>query len=378
MVFPVLDGLTLDFLNQHDDNNDDTTSKSDFGQERLWGAVSWAIANLIIGPSLDRWGFISLYLYAILSTAYVIVTIVVFTSSQQARQKRRGYTSVVALDTVATTAEDPDEYEDKDQLPIPGGLKRQKSHFVEDSDESTTQQINDNLPFRKLLRLVFATSFGSAFMLAIFCSSIGTAVVESLIFLYFEVLGSSFTLCALTVLLTVVFEIPIFHVAPKLLKTYGSTKMLLMACVCYMTRVVGYSMVPKGQPWWVLLFEPLHGITYACASLSSVDFVAQLVPEGYEASGQGMLSSFRGCGSVIGLLIGGYGEELLGPRIMYRVLAAIVTFGFGVLLVASFKESTVLESLTESNEGKESNLETTGEDEQSTVELVGTLSEDGL
>lgn len=175
-------------------------------------------------------------------------------------------------------------------------------------------------------------------MTAVFTLSIGAAVVESLIFLYFEVLGSTYTLCSLTVLLTVVFEIPIFRIAPQLLQRFGTTNLLLLACFCYMTRVVGYSLVPKGAPVWVLLFEPLHGVTYACLSLSSTQFVAELVPAGYEASGQGILSAFKGGGSIIGLLVGGIGEDIIGPRRMYRVLAAIVSVGFTLLSCAVIRE----------------------------------------
>jgi len=111
----------------------------------------------------------------------------------------------------------------------------------------------------------------------------GMAVVESLIFLYFNVLGSSFSLCAGTVVLTVIFEIPIFQVAPALLSKFGSTKLLLLACLCYSTRVVGYSLVPTGSPWFVLLLEPLHGVTYGCATVSAANFVAKIMPEGYDA-----------------------------------------------------------------------------------------------
>ena len=392
IVFPVLDGLTLDFLNNqlnHDSSEEggDNEKKSEnFGQERLWGAVSWAIANLIIGPSLDQWGFLILYAYGIVSTVLVAATIVIYTTSQQ-QQQQKEYTSVprdVAPDTTMKENNSHDtvcclidngSIDQKDPLP-PHGLIRQKSHVLEKDSKLDTQQIKNDesgLAFRKLIQLVFATSIGAAFMLALFCLSIGAAVVESLIFLYFEVLGSTYTLCAVTVLLTVMFEIPIFHVAPKLLKTYGSTNMLLMACFCYMTRVLGYSIVPKGHPWWVLLFEPLHGVTYACASLSSVDFVAQFVPKGYEASGQGMLYSLRGFGSVVGLLFGGYFEDLIGPRIMYRVLATNVAIGFGFLLLASFKEPFPKPSADNCNSLQvDLDLGIEREDKQASVELVDT------
>lgn len=352
IVFPVLDGLTLDYLEHHGNG------KTDFGKERLYGAIWWAITNLIMGPSLDRLGFSILYIYAIVSTLAVVWTVALFTASQERQHQ-------VSTTDARNEKEALNEEQEEDKfLPQPT-LQRQKSHMVETKHTNT-------LPLKRLLGVIFCTTFGFAFMLAIFCLSIGTAVVESLVFLYFEDLGSSFTLCALTVLLTVLFEIPIFQIAPDLLKKYGSTKLLLLACLCYVSRVVGYSFVPKGQPGWVLVFEPLHGITYACASLSSVEFVSQLMPEGYDASGQGLLFALRGCGSLIGCIAGGVGEDYIGARTMYRLLAGIVFAGFTVLTLSSLKEefTSKVASVDESLKIEETDGSNLNESDSSTLELV--------
>lgn len=71
--------------------------------------------------------------------------------------------------------------------------------------------------------------------------------------------------------------------------------------------------------------------TRACigfATTSSVAFADELLPRGFEASGQGFLSTIKCFGQFTGLLIGGY----LDGRVLYRVLAAIV--GVGSLLLA--------------------------------------------
>lgn len=323
LVFPVLDGLTLDFL-----ANQKGTDKADFGKERLHGAIWWAIANMVIGPSLDVLGFYVLYIYALVSSLAVLFTIVIYTKSQQQQEPK----------SAAVECQNTESIDSNPQEEHPPSMNRQKSHLVETVTPTS-------LPPQKLLNIVFATSLGVAFMLAVFCLSIGTAVVESLVFLYFEVLGSSFTLCSVSVLLTVLFEIPIFHIAPNLLQKYGTTKLLLTACFCYITRVIGYTLVSAGQPWWVLLFEPLHGVTYACASLSAVEFVSQLVPKGYDASGQGILYALKGFGSCLGVLFGGIGADLLGPRTMYRVLAAVVATGSAILTLTWIRYSVDYENL---------------------------------
>lgn len=131
----------------------------------------------------------------------------------------------------------------------------------------------------------------------------------------------------LTVLLTVSFEIPIFRMAPSLLERYGSGVLLLVGCLCYIVRAVGYSCIPKGRIMYVLAVEPLHGITYGCVQTASVDVAAKSSPKGYEASGQSLMSMVRGFGSCLGLWLGGRAMDHLGPRLMYRVSACVCLFG---------------------------------------------------
>jgi len=151
-----------------------------------------------------------------------------------------------------------------------------------------------------------------------------------LIFLFFETLGGSNFICGLTVVVTVVFEIPIFHFAPKLLDFFGTENLQVIASLAYVIRAVGYTFVPKEHVSLVLLFEPLHGITYACSKTSAVEFAARITPTGYEASCQGLLSLILGIGSVIGLSLGGWVEETFGPNILYRSYAGVV--GTGLIL----------------------------------------------
>jgi uncharacterized membrane protein len=75
----------------------------------------------------------------------------------------------------------------------------------------------------------------------------GFSVVENMVFLLFEFLGGSNTICAITVVLTVLFEIPIFQIAPSLLRNYAVGWMLLLACGTFWIRNVGYTLIPEGM-----------------------------------------------------------------------------------------------------------------------------------
>jgi len=124
-------------------------------------------------------------------------------------------------------------------------------------------------------------------------------------------------------------------VAPKLLERYGPGRLLLAAGIAYVIRVVGYTLVPDGKMFYIILgLESLHGISYAGSKTGSVEFINRMIPEGQEAAGQGILIFVTYLGVVAGLTLAGWMQEHAGARIMFRVMAAIVSIGLAVLLLA--------------------------------------------
>ncbi len=106
-----------------------------------------------------------------------------------------------------------------------------------------------------------------------------------------------------------------------------------LACFSFILRLVGYVLITK-MGVAVLCLDLFHGVSYALSQIGCVDYVSTIVPEGYEASGQGLLVLFRGSGAVLGLLIGGWVEEKFGPKTLYSGLAFIVLIGVVALVLA--------------------------------------------
>ena len=128
------------------------------------------------------------------------------------------------------------------------------------------------------------------------------------------------------------FEVPIFYLAPRFLQRYGPGKLLLAAGIAYVVRVIGYTLTSHMSI--ILLLDTLHGISYAGGKAGSVEYIVQMVPKGYEATGQGLLIFVNYVGIVAGLFAGGHIQETLGPRVMFDVMALIVGFGCVVLFLA--------------------------------------------
>jgi MFS family permease len=314
ILFPVIDGMTLAFLRKH------MGDSKDYGKERLYGAIWWGIANLVFGPLIDRFGFVVAYPCAMLSSMVSITAILYYAHGQ-------------ALSEMPDDKGDDLEETifDTDETPLTSETSTNSEG--EGEDEKKDSSVSD----WSLIRSVVSTSYGAAFILMYFMLASGLSVVENMVFLFFEYLGGSNTICGITVALTVMFEVPIFQVAPKLLRKYGAGLLLLAANVAFVMRIVGYTVIPDGHILWVLLLEPLHGVTYACSQTAVVEYVAERMPRGAEASGQGIVNFVRGIGSVIGLCLGGVIQDTLGPRVLYRLFAFTITIGMSIFTLVRCK-----------------------------------------
>ncbi|KAL7536466.1 hypothetical protein ACHAWF_005473, partial [Thalassiosira exigua] len=326
--YVVLDGLTLAQLER------EGRDKEEYGKERLYGAVSWGIAHILFGPAIDQFGFKILYATSLISFVGCIITFHLYAKSSSLAEYT-GVSRKVEGDDSAVASNDEDTRRKKFKSKTSFDDKFE-SDAVDTSGDDTSEE---HVSVSRIIRLLCleAPVINMLFIFSIFTLYIGMSVVENLIFLYFEYLGGTNTLCGLTVSVTVLFELPLFHYAPDVLKLLGSPiNMLQWGCFAYIVRVIGYSFVPQSHPYWVLALEPLHGITIAFAMTSSVIVADGWVPQGYEASGQGFLSMIRGLGQFFGLCIGGFIEG----RTLYRVLAAIVTVGTSILGVGNYYFTT--------------------------------------
>jgi MFS family permease len=350
LTAPAMDGLALAHLAAIDG-----ASQQDFGVERMFGAVWWGGGSLIAGIGIDYCGFGFLYAMAVVLGLLVLFAVVL-------------YLWGVHRDTTGSFHElDSDS-------------------FSEPNNASSNREIRT----RDLFFLLCPSCYGSALILFIFTFSIGLAIVDNLTFIFFEWLGSSNTVDGWTVVFTVILEVPLFYLSPTLLKIFGPGKLLLIAGVAYVIRVFGYTLVPEGKMWMILILETLHGVTYACSKTGSVEYIARATPKGYDASAQGLLFTIRFCGVVVGCWVGGWAQATWGGRMMYLGIGSLVSLAMLVLFIAElFRDEKDRESgATDKRDSDESdNLLTKSESacssasgfaDQSTEKWVRNLKYDSL
>lgn len=295
-----------------------------FGGERLWGAVSWAVCALSLGIVLD---LPNVGISVVYAGVLFFGSAFLFTLWRFAREKE-----------TELLLEDDDGAVDERSLLL--GEDRIASGGAEDEDaglhaSAANSSFSGSSKPPSILKAVYRiVSTGGLptllFFNLIFWLAGGMSLVEKLVFLFFQDdLHASNFVCGLSVVVTVVFEIPLFACAPQLLQRIGAPSLALLSSLSYVVRAFGYTVAPNG--WVVLLLEPLHGVTYSASAMAGVAFVAERTPPELEATGQSLLSVVKALGITIGVALGGYVMEHFGSKVLYRsagvvVLTAAVTF----------------------------------------------------
>ena len=378
IMSPILDGISLTYLKE---NN---LQASEYGKERLFGAVGWAVASLIIGPFIDKFGFLYVFFWSSnISCILCVGAIIMYMKDNPSSEDK----DVKSLDTIEnnTSIEDEDSIENgksnsnsnsnihngcqslvevemsnlNDDMNISNDTSSQTyegtkkyttqednplmNNTTKDEDEETemiTKKHEEKSRGMMILKSMFHSYTGIGFIISTITLSMGTSIVENLIFLFFDKLGASNTTCGTSVAVTVLFEVPIFQYSTILLQTYGAENLQKVACLAYVIRVVGYTFIPKDHVIFILLLEPLHGVTYACAKSSSVEFASKLSPPGFESTGQGIMSMLQGMGTIFGLSLGGWVEDTFSAVVLYRSYAAVVACGLIIFYITTSIESS--------------------------------------
>lgn len=235
---------------------------------------------------------------------------------------------------------------EKDDCGSPGGVESGHAQYSaidgvgEDGHVDTVEEMNMSSVLLVVKGIVCNGGLDSMLLFnLVFWLGAGTLIVESLMFLYFvNELHASNSVCGLTVVVTVLFEIPLFAQAPNLLRRYGASTLLVIGSIAYVIRVVGYA--AAGNTWVIVLLEPLHGVTFACTHVASVAYVSERGPGGLEATAQTVVSVVSGVGSMVGLGLGGIIMQEAGSRLLCRACAVAVGVAAGMFVAANGTRTT--------------------------------------
>ena len=299
----------------------------DYGRERLWGAVGWAIAAPLVGLAMDACGRKPEDAFAddgvtviprvhpglddvkcVVPWPYVPVTLGLVCALLAAAM------SAVWLPhgrVVGTTV--------SRELKTRDDTKQQRGEMEDDADvdveeserllDSPVDDVNDDLDKSNLVartRAALRSMFGTC--VSVCLASCFMAAQDIYFFLFIDDDGGSTLLCGLAMTLTCCAEVPIFAVAKHLRKTYfpSALDVFRVVFLCYSIRFFGYFLLPSlPSPWFVLPIQLLHGITFGLYYATATATFREASPPGAEASMMGYLSGIGALGRIVGMSLGG-------------------------------------------------------------------------
>ncbi len=249
--------------------------KQEYGKQRLWGAIGWGIAAALIGSITERYG---------LSWAFY------------------GCLLIMSVNLFGAT-----------RLTI--------SHA----------KLGSN--FWKNLRY-FVTSWPwLIFLITIFVNGIGMSFTNNFLFLYMSSLHASKTLMGFALFAASLSELPAFFFADRLLRRWGSRGLLIAALLAQAARMFAYAAMPS--PWFVLLINLLHGLTFSTMWVAAVNYTNEHAPAGLGATAQGVLSGLSmGLAGMVGALIGGVLYDSVGPATMFGCGGVLTLLGLSFFTIA--------------------------------------------
>lgn len=326
----------------------------EYGRHRLWGAVSWGISSFLTGIALTHLStVVSIILYAYGGGSLIMLVLFSRLSSED----------LSAAIARVTAKDSPEEYIEMAETLIvevegSGSLHRDGAAepirpgkgtigpgaAVKDDMDSSDERINTagtmtvivsdeeegvvtgglakNRELKAAVIEVFSRPKALVFYLTVLVMGMASRVIYNFLFIFLQEIGGTETLMGLSLVFTVAAEIPFFFVSGALMKRFGVISFLLAAMIGYIIRVTAYSCLHN--PWLVLPFETMHGLTFGAMWAAGIQHSTELFPD-YGGFAQGLFSGiYTGAGGFLGAFVGGLLYDYLGARVMYRVMATAV------------------------------------------------------
>ncbi|CAG2064010.1 unnamed protein product, partial [Timema podura] len=159
----------------------------------------------------------------------------------------------------------------------------------------------------------FANLKCGSFLFVAWFMGFGIGLIFTFLFWHLQDYGGSPTLFGVASVINHISEIFAYFFSFKLIRQIGHVKVLCLGLVGNIVRFLYISWLRN--PWWVLPFEFMQGITHAAVWAACCSYIAHNTPQQLRSSAQGVLQGIhhglgRGCGAVFGgMFVNYFGEE---------------------------------------------------------------------
>ncbi|KAK3584420.1 hypothetical protein CHS0354_023262 [Potamilus streckersoni] len=161
---------------------------------------------------------------------------------------------------------------------------------------------------------IFATIKYVSVLFVSWFMGFGIGLIFTFLFWYLQDLGGSPTLFGVASVINHMSELLAYFLCSRIITSIGHINVLYAGLAGNVVRFMYISWLKN--PWWVLPFECVQGLTHAAVWATTCSYVNQAVPIGLRSSAQGILQGLhhglgRGCGAVFGgILVNSFGSEV--------------------------------------------------------------------
>ena len=190
---------------------------------------------------------------------------------------------------------------------LTGFLRRDKSKVKVAIEEASWENLSQVLRnWRLIIFLAIAFFYG-----------IGTAPIWSFYGVYLRDIGASRQLMGVAFGLDAAIELPFYFFSNVFVKRFGARRVLTFAILMFTIRLFLYSFI--STPVLAVSVELMHGLTFSLFVVSAVEYVNELVPTAWRATGQSLYAAACfGAGTLAGNTLAGYLYDQMPLQRVYR------------------------------------------------------------
>ncbi|XP_052127083.1 major facilitator superfamily domain-containing protein 6 isoform X1 [Frankliniella occidentalis] len=318
-----------------------------YGHQRMFGSLGWGLAMFFVGIALDHstafpdhpcgpqdreknYTICFATFSVLMGAALIVATQINFKYDPPSEQP----VQEAAKAPQEPTREEYLQQQLAQQLNLPsladtsaGGQARQEPNV---GKTKVFAQTNREIPEWVTVLSHFKNIKCASFLFVAWFMGFGIGLIFTFLFWHLQDYGGSPTLFGVASVINHISEIFAYFFSFRLIKQMGHVKVLCLGLVGNILRFLYISWLRN--PWWVLPFEFMQGITHAAVWAACCSYIAHNTPPDMRSSSQGVLQGIhhglgRGCGAVLGgMLVTSIGTTATFRG--YGVCCAFVLAGF--------------------------------------------------
>ncbi|XP_063979164.1 major facilitator superfamily domain-containing protein 6 isoform X2 [Diachasmimorpha longicaudata] len=315
-----------------------------YGHQRMFGSLGWGVAMFFVGIVLDHSTFFPDHPctpdpreknYTICFATFSVLMGAALITATQINFK---YDFIAPQPEVVKPPAEPTREEQlqselSQQLNLPGLQDSSAAPPVVPPPEGKTKmfaQTTREIPEWVTVLKQFKDLKCASFLFVAWFMGFGIGLIFTFLFWHLQDYGGSPTLFGVASVINHISEIFAYFFSFRLIGEFGHVKVLCLGLGGNILRFLYISYLKN--PWWVLPFEFIQGITHAAVWAACCSYIAHNTPPQLRSSAQGVLQGLhhglgRGCGAVIGgMFVASYGSTATFRG--YGLLCAVVLAGF--------------------------------------------------